>query len=88
MSKEVMLQKKSQKYYASKVAKKDLKEDIVLRNTQLTKVDLSKGKLAENWEGPYIIRKDIGKGALKIMTMEGKELPRTWNVDTLKNFYH
>lgn len=72
-----------EKCYNSKVAKKDLKEgNLVLRNAQLTKVDLSKGKLVENWKGPYIIKKDIGNGAFKIMTTEGNELPRTWNADT------
>lgn len=29
----------------------------MLRNAQLTMIDLSKGKLAKNWDGPYIIKK-------------------------------
>lgn len=59
----------------------------MLRNVQLTKVDLSKGKLLENWEGPYNVKKDIKKGAFVIMAMEGNDLSRTWNIDALKMFY-
>lgn len=50
---------------------------MVLRNAQLTKVDLSKEKLVGNQEGLYVIKKDIRKGAFKIMTIEGRELPES-----------
>ncbi|GJT49901.1 hypothetical protein Tco_0976058 [Tanacetum coccineum] len=38
------------------------------------------GKLGPKWEGPYEVTEALGKGAYKLRNMEGRELPRTWNI--------
>ncbi|KAJ9552838.1 LOW QUALITY PROTEIN: hypothetical protein OSB04_016883 [Centaurea solstitialis] len=45
------------------------------------------GKLSIKWEGPYRISKIAGNGAYKLTTMEGKEIPRSWNATHLKRYY-
>ncbi|KAJ9536285.1 hypothetical protein OSB04_un000531 [Centaurea solstitialis] len=53
---------------------------LVFQNTQ----ELNAGKLSIKWEGPYIISKAIGNGAYRLTTMEGMEIPRSWNAHHLK----
>ncbi|GJW87972.1 reverse transcriptase domain-containing protein [Tanacetum coccineum] len=45
------------------------------------------GKLGPKWEGPYEVTEALGKGAYKLRDMEGRELPRTWNICNLKKCY-
>jgi hypothetical protein len=45
------------------------------------------GKLKANWEGPYRIKKATTKGAYHLETLQGKELPRTFNVADLLQYY-
>ncbi|KAL2253185.1 UNVERIFIED_CONTAM: Gag-Pol polyprotein [Sesamum indicum] len=58
--------------------------DLVLR-----KVEVSKhvGKLDPNWEGPFKVIKIVGKGTYKLQDIQGKELPRPWNIQNIKRFY-
>ncbi|GJT03900.1 hypothetical protein Tco_0838362 [Tanacetum coccineum] len=45
------------------------------------------GKLGPKWEGPYEVTEALGKGAYKLRDMDGRELPRTWNICNLKKCY-
>ncbi|GJY24072.1 hypothetical protein Tco_0397730 [Tanacetum coccineum] len=45
------------------------------------------GKLRPKWEGPYEVTEALGDGAYKLRTMEGADLPRTWNIANLKKCY-
>ncbi|GJR43187.1 reverse transcriptase domain-containing protein [Tanacetum coccineum] len=45
------------------------------------------GKLGPKWEGPYEVTEALGKGAYKLRDMDGRELPRTWNIGNLKKCY-
>ncbi|GJW52324.1 reverse transcriptase domain-containing protein [Tanacetum coccineum] len=45
------------------------------------------GKLGPKWEGPYEVTEALGDGAYKLRTMEGADLPRTWNIANLKKCY-
>ena len=47
----------------------------------------SGGKLDPNWEGPYVIIKEVQEGAYKLSTPEGIVLNKTWNADNLKKYY-
>ncbi|KAJ9547211.1 hypothetical protein OSB04_019754, partial [Centaurea solstitialis] len=58
--------------------------DYVLRQVFQNTQELNAGKLSIKWEGPYIISKIIGNGAYKLTTIEGKEIPRSWNAIHLK----
>ena len=45
------------------------------------------GKLAPKWKGPYYIHKEIGKGAYKLRTLDGKVLKTSHNVKHVKKYY-
>ncbi|XP_072094087.1 uncharacterized protein [Arachis hypogaea] len=61
--------------------------DLVLRKTEQARKPSAHGELAANWEGPYRVTEVIGKGAYRLQTLEGKVLPNTWNVSSLKLYY-
>ncbi|KAL0312172.1 UNVERIFIED_CONTAM: hypothetical protein Sradi_5616500 [Sesamum radiatum] len=58
--------------------------DLVLK-----KVEVSKhvGKLNPGWEGLFKVIKIKKPEIYKLQDMEGKDLPRSWNVHNLKKFY-
>ncbi|KAL2247804.1 UNVERIFIED_CONTAM: Retrovirus-related Pol polyprotein from transposon [Sesamum indicum] len=58
--------------------------DLVLK-----KVEVSKhvGKLEPPWEGPYKVIEIRKKGTYRLQDMQGRELPRPWNIQNLKKFY-
>lgn len=86
--KEIKYKRKFERYYNSKVrAKGLLKDDLALRNVQLTGVEQNKGKLSPNWEEPYIIKEVIKDGTFILMESNGEKLPRTWHSDSLRKFY-
>jgi hypothetical protein len=45
------------------------------------------GKLHESWEGPYIAKETNMSGAFRLLEQTCKELPYSWNVDSLKRYY-
>ncbi|GKB07409.1 reverse transcriptase domain-containing protein [Tanacetum coccineum] len=45
------------------------------------------GKLKPKWEGPYEVTEALGDGAYKLRTIDGADLPRTWNIANLKKCY-
>ena len=58
--------------------------DLVLKRiTNPTK----KGKLSPNWEGPFRVLEKLHNGAYKLETLEGIEIPRIWNVASLKMYF-
>ena len=61
--------------------------DMVLRKTFQNTTDPTAGKFADTWEGPYFIDAVVGKGAYQLSTLDGRQIPRTWNALHLK-FYH
>ncbi|XP_057734220.1 uncharacterized protein LOC130949553 [Arachis stenosperma] len=74
--------------YNAKVLKREFEpNDLVLRRNDIGLPTPGEGKLAANWEGPYRIKKAMGKGAFKLERLDGKEVPRTWNADNLRRFY-
>src|SRR2546429_3396256 len=45
------------------------------------------GKLVPKWKGPYYIHDEIGKGAYKLRTLNGKVLEASHNVKHIKEYY-
>ncbi|RDY07196.1 Tf2-8, partial [Mucuna pruriens] len=73
------------KLYNRKVIPRNFKpQDLVLRRT-VHKAESN--KLTPKWEGPFIVRKEIGRGVYKLETLKGKEIPRTWNAASLRMYY-
>lgn len=50
--------------------------------------DLTAGKLALNWEGPYQVTVVAGAKLYYLENIEERLLPRPWNVSNLKKYYH
>jgi hypothetical protein len=44
-------------------------------------------KLGPNWEGPYEVIRNLGKGAYSLKDLNGKSLGRPWNAEHLKQYY-
>ncbi|XP_074337439.1 uncharacterized protein LOC141674629 [Apium graveolens] len=61
--------------------------DMVLREMFQNTVDVMAGKFADTWEGPYFIDVVVGRGAYRLSTMDGAQVPRSWNPLHLK-LYH
>ncbi|KAJ0930062.1 putative integrase, catalytic core, ribonuclease H-like superfamily, integrase zinc-binding protein [Helianthus annuus] len=62
--------------------------DMVLRKAFQNTINPADGKLAPKWEGPYLIEAEAGKGAYRLLTMEGNLLPRAWNAVHFKEIFH
>ena len=61
--------------------------DMVLQRVFPNTMIKEHGKFNQNWEGPYIITKEVGQGAYRIANIDGCELPNSWNAMHLK-LYH
>jgi len=61
--------------------------DLVLREVFDNTKDKSAGKLADTWEGPYIIHGVVGQGAYRLKTPEGSLIKNSWNAAHLRKFY-
>ncbi|KAI3771957.1 hypothetical protein L6452_03129 [Arctium lappa] len=61
--------------------------DYVLRRLFQNTQELNAGKLSTKWEGPYQISGVVGKGAYKIQTLDGRDIPRNWNAVHLKRYF-
>ncbi|XP_031124271.1 uncharacterized protein LOC116026985 [Ipomoea triloba] len=61
--------------------------DYVLRERQASK-PLEGGKLAQSWEGPYVISAVVRPGTYRLETTTGRPVDRIWNSQHLIHFYH
>ncbi|GJU72490.1 reverse transcriptase domain-containing protein [Tanacetum coccineum] len=74
-------------YYDAKVRGVSFRPgDFVYRANDASHAE-DTGKLGPKWEGPYEVTEALGKGAYKLRDMEGRALPRTWNICNLKKCY-
>ena len=44
-------------------------------------------KFASNYDGPYVVRKVLLGGALILVEMDGRELPKLVNADSMKMYF-
>ncbi|XP_072076442.1 uncharacterized protein [Arachis hypogaea] len=77
----------ARQYNKSVRSRSFVKGDLVLRKTETARKPPTHGKLVANWDGPYRISKVLGQGAYKLESLDGKLMPNTWNVSSLKKFY-
>ncbi|MFS8014349.1 hypothetical protein Hanom_Chr15g01343501 [Helianthus anomalus] len=84
---EAQYKKGLEKYYNKRVAKLSFKVgDYVMRDNEASRAEPA-GKLGPNWEGPYVIQEDLGKGAYRLSRLDGTPVPRSWNIAQLKKCY-
>ncbi|KAL2248708.1 UNVERIFIED_CONTAM: Retrovirus-related Pol polyprotein from transposon 17.6 [Sesamum indicum] len=58
--------------------------DLVLKKVEISKYV---GKLDPGWEGPYKVIEIKRRGTYCLQDMEGRDLPRPWNIQNLKKRY-
>ena len=76
------------RYHNSRVRLQDFSiRDLVLRKAEVGKGIAGTGKLGPTWEGPYKIAAKTNKGAYKLRSLDGKDIPRYWNIESLRKFY-
>ena len=81
-------QKMAQRYDRNVRAREFCAGNLVLCRVVRSTKDSNAGKLASNWEGSYRVTAIAGVGAYYLEDMEEKPLPRPWNVQNLKRYYH
>ncbi|PNX87747.1 hypothetical protein L195_g043842 [Trifolium pratense] len=82
---EATLKQKIAVRHDTKVIKREFEVgSLVLRRNAK---DAQDGKLAANWEGPYRVRSKTENGAYYLEDLQGKEIPRPWNAQKLKQYY-
>ncbi|XP_075636877.1 uncharacterized protein LOC142609141 [Castanea sativa] len=62
--------------------------DLVLRKVVGVARNPAWGKLGPNWEGPYKITSLAGIGAYCLEDLDGRVIPRPWNVINLRRYYY
>ncbi|GKA34128.1 reverse transcriptase domain-containing protein [Tanacetum coccineum] len=78
---------KMTKYYNARVHDVAFRPgDFVYRSNDASHAATG-GKLRPKWEGPYEVTEALGDGAYNLRTMDGTDLPRTWNIANLKKCY-
>ncbi|XP_075633615.1 uncharacterized protein LOC142606101 [Castanea sativa] len=81
-------QQKKQKYHNQRVKLKRFNpDDMMLRKVSQTTRDPRQGKLGPTWEGSYKIIRFSKRGSYYLKDLDGKPLPRPWNVKHLKKYY-
>ncbi|GLT29658.1 hypothetical protein SLA2020_045090 [Shorea laevis] len=61
--------------------------DLVLCKAGLTNTHSHMGKLAPNWEGPYMIIQVKRPGSYLLADTQGRRLPFLWNIHNLRKYY-
>ena len=61
--------------------------DLVLRKVVSNTRNANDGKLGPNWEGPYKVVSLAGIGAYRLEDIDGKPVPRPWNICNLKKYF-
>ncbi|GKV09019.1 hypothetical protein SLEP1_g20584 [Rubroshorea leprosula] len=76
------------KFYNKRVRARQFQVgDLVLRKAGLTNTHSHMGKLAPNWEGPYMVVRVKRPGSYVLADIHGHQLPYLWNVQNLRKFY-
>ncbi len=61
--------------------------DLVLRKVMANTRKPNEGKLGPNWEGPYKVLSQAGLGAFRLEDMDGKPVPKPWNICNLRKYF-
>nr|XP_034889983.1 uncharacterized protein LOC118030069 [Populus alba] len=82
-----LYQRRMAKAYDRKVQPRELKKgDLVLRKV-LSLPGEDRSKWTPNYEGPYVVKKAFSGGALILTRMDGEDVVRPVNSDSIKKYY-
>ena len=73
--------------YNKKVRPRNFEVGQLVVKRILPHQDEAKGKFSPNWQGPYIIKQVLSKGALQLADMEEKMIDTIVNSDSIKRYY-
>nr|QHR87777.1 hypothetical protein Q903MT_gene1789 [Picea sitchensis] len=60
--------------------------DLVLKEVRVNLPD-PKGKFRLNWDGPFVVKRITPEYTLRLINMDGEELPEPINADQVKKYY-
>ncbi|XP_015161353.1 uncharacterized protein K02A2.6-like [Solanum tuberosum] len=80
-------QQRMARAYNKKVCPRNFEVGQLVVKRILPHQDEAKGKFAPNWQGPYVIKQVLSKGALELADMEGKAIDTIVNADSIKRYY-
>ena len=87
-SRMIEYQWKMAEYYNKRVKQRQLDiGDLVLRKVTKATRDPTQGKLGPTWEGPYRVVHYSRRGSYHLETLDGRRLPRPWNIEHLKKYH-
>ncbi|GLT99841.1 hypothetical protein SLE2022_172540 [Rubroshorea leprosula] len=76
------------KFYNNRVRARQFQVgDLVLHKAGLTNTHSHMGKLAPNWEGPYMVVQVKRPGSFVLANIRGRQLPYIWNIQNFRKFY-
>ena len=85
----VVRQRRMTQYFNKQIkAKAFEKGDLILKNYRASRPAGEQRKLSPTWEGPNLVFSVIRKGAYILQTIEGKDIPNSWNTQHLKKYYY
>jgi len=82
-----LYQQRMARAYNKKVRPRNFEVGQLVVKRILPHQDEAKGKFAPNWQGPYVIKQVLSKGALQLADMEGKAIDTIVNADSIKRYY-
>ncbi|XP_049344596.1 uncharacterized protein LOC125808959 [Solanum verrucosum] len=82
-----LYQQRMARAYNKKVRPRNFEVGQLVVKRILPHQDEAKGKFAPNWQGPYVIKQVLSKGALQLANMEGKAIDTIVNADSIKRYY-
>ena len=82
-----LYQKRIARAFNKRVKPRKIKEgDLVLKQSKPLAID-PRGKFKPNWEGPYLVKKIMRNGAVRISDLEGNKFVEPINMDRLKKYF-
>ena len=61
--------------------------DLVLKKVLTNMRKANEGNLGPNWEGPYKVISQAGVGSYRFEDLDGKPIPRPWNICNLRKYF-
>ncbi|XP_074283147.1 uncharacterized protein LOC141607690 [Silene latifolia] len=83
-----LYQKRIERAFNKKVKPRKIKEgDLVLKSVRALLLVDPRGKFKANWAGPYLAKKILTGGAVRLTDLDGNDFSNPTNLDQLKKYY-
>ncbi|XP_074299530.1 uncharacterized protein LOC141630651 [Silene latifolia] len=83
-----LYQKRIERAFNKKVKPRGINEgDLVLKSVRALLPVNPRGKFKPNWAGPYLVKKILTGGAVRLTYLDGNDFSNPTNLDQLKKYY-